>query len=218
MVCFDSPSAVQKARAKVSTSQVLHQPPEDFKDLPLVKQAAERLQVSWFECVDHEADDLISTLAIQLRSSLVFIMSTDRDFYQLVDDRVKILRGAKLGKPDLVGTEDIRSRYSVTPEQWCDYRALTGDPADGVPGVPNVGPKRAARLLSAGQSLEDILDAPIAGGAWASWIDSNRELLLEWRDQLRTADDCAAVTSAEARLSSIPPAKEVVGLLGLWDA
>ncbi len=106
----------------------------------------------------------------------------------------------------------------MTSEQWCDYRALTGDPADGVPGVPNVGPKRAARLLSAGQSLEDILDAPIAGGAWASWIDSNRELLLEWRDQLRTADDCAAVTSAEARLSSIPPAKEVVGLLGLWDA
>ncbi len=109
MLCFDSPSAVQKARAKVSTSQVLHQPPEDFKDLSLVKQAAERLQVSWFECVDHEADDLISTLAIQLRSSPVFIMSTDRDFYQLVDDRVKILRGAKLGKPDLVGTEDIRS-------------------------------------------------------------------------------------------------------------
>ena len=109
---------MQKARAKVSTSQVLHQPPEDFKDLPLVKQAAERLQVSWFECVDHEADDLISTLISimgkQLRSSPVFIMSTDRDFYQLVDDRVKILRGARLGKPDVVGTEDIRNRYSVS--------------------------------------------------------------------------------------------------------
>lgn len=218
IICFDSPDAVRKARVIVSPPRAPDQPFEDFRDLPLVKKAADALQVSWFDCADHEADDLISALAIRLHPSPVFIMSTDRDFYQLVDDRVKILRGARLGQPDMVGPDDIRARYSVSPEQWCDYRALTGDPADGVPGVPGVGPKRAARLLSGGRTLEDILDAPATGGAWMSGIYSNRELLLEWRDMLRTADDCATVASAEARVSKIPPAKDMVSLLGLWDA
>ena len=218
VVCSDSPDAVRKAWARASISSAPDQPLEDFRDLHLVKKAAEALQVSWFECADHEADDLISTLAVRLHPSPVFIISTDRDFYQLVDDRVKILKGARLGRPDIVGRDDIRARYSVSPEQWCDYRALTGDPADGVPGVPGVGPKRAAGLLSEGQSLEDILSAPATGEGWMSWIYSNQELLLEWRDMLRTADDCVAVASAEARVSKIPPAKDVVGLLGLWDA
>ena len=217
IVCFDTPSSVQKARTKVLLPTALDQPTSDFRDLPLVKKAAEILQVSWFECVDHEADDLVSTLSRKLRPSPVFIISTDRDFYQLVDDRVRILRGAKLGEPDIIGPEDIRNRYSVVPEQWCDYRALTGDPADGVPGVPGVGPKRAARLLREGRALEDVLGRYLTGGAWASWINSNRELLLAWRDMLRMTDDCGVAAVAEARPSMIPAAKDVVELLGLWD-
>ena len=114
IVCFDSPSAVLKARANALHPKPLNQPSEDFKDLPHVKKAAKILRVSGFDCVDHEADDLISTLAVQLDPFPVFIMSTDRDFYQLVDDRVKILKGARLGQPDMVTAEDIRNRYSVT--------------------------------------------------------------------------------------------------------
>ena len=80
----------------------------------------------------------------------VVCYSGDRDLYQLLDHRgVTILTPTRA----TLSAADIHRRCGVLPRQWPDYRALTGDPADNIPGIPGVGPKTAAALLADGGRL-----------------------------------------------------------------
>ena len=86
----------------------------------------------------------------------MYVMSTDRDFYQLVSDSAHILNTAGKSGQRVLGPLDIVQRYRVSPWQGCDFRALTGDPADNIAGVRGIGPITAARLLADGVRLEDL--------------------------------------------------------------
>jgi hypothetical protein len=83
-------------------------------------------------------------------------MSTDRDFYQLASDSVSVLNTRRRPGGKVIGPEHIRDKFGVEPDQWADYRALTGDPSDNIRGVRGVGPVTAKRLLSGGIGLGDM--------------------------------------------------------------
>jgi DNA polymerase-1 len=103
-----------------------------------------------------EADDLIGTIA--LRSAAlgyqVEVVTSDRDALQLVGERVRVRPPERR---DVIGPDEVEARYGVRPDQWVDYRALTGDSSDNLPGVRGIGPVAARTLLQRYGSLDRIL-------------------------------------------------------------
>jgi DNA polymerase-1 len=96
-----------------------------------------------------EADDALATMSRQVPEDVeLFIVTGDQDAMQLVDGRVKVLRTTRgVSETKTYGREEVVEEYGVTPEQIPDYKALTGDSSDNIPGVRGIGPKGAANLL-----------------------------------------------------------------------
>ena len=119
----------------------------------------------------YEADDFLAAAA-HAWPGPVLVASSDRDAFQLVDDRVSILQPVK-GVSELarIGPAEVRERYGVEPHQVPDFIALRGDPSDKIPGAPGIGPKKAADLLKRHGSLAQAL----ADGRFSQIAD---ELLL----------------------------------------
>jgi DNA polymerase-1 len=105
----------------------------------------------------YEADDFLAAGA-RTWPGPVTVVTSDRDAYQLVSDRVTILQPVK-GVSELtrIGPDEVRTRYGVEPPQVPDFIALRGDPSDRIPGAPGVGPKKAAEVLKRHGSLEQAL-------------------------------------------------------------
>jgi DNA polymerase-1 len=132
--------------------------PADFPEqLATIKQLVDLLGLQRLEVSGLEADDLIGTIAVRCAQAgyAVEIVTSDRDAYQLVNDRITV-RG--LDKRERFGPKEVLAKYGVSVEQWTDYRALTGDSADNIPGARGIGPKGAQKLLARYGSLDYILE------------------------------------------------------------
>ncbi|HEX6922152.1 MAG TPA: 5'-3' exonuclease [Actinomycetes bacterium] len=113
----------------------------------------------------YEADDVIGTLAA--RSEVpVDVVTGDRDLFQLVDDarRVRVLYTARgVGRHDVVDEGWVTAKYGIPGRAYADFATLRGDPSDGLPGVPGVGEKTAAALVTRYGTLEGLMAALDAG-------------------------------------------------------
>ncbi len=131
--------------------------------LPLIREVLDALQIPVLTKEGVEADDVIATLATEAdQAGLdVIVVTGDRDTFQLVHDpHVRVLYN-KRGVSDyaLYDEAGIQERTGgVTPEQYPDYAALRGDTSDNLPGVPGIGEKTAAKLITTYGSLEGILE------------------------------------------------------------
>jgi len=104
-----------------------------------------------------EADDIIGTLAQHATDEVqVTIISNDKDFAQLVSPNVKLLRFGR-GGDDLLGPEAVNEKWGVPPDQIIELLALMGDTSDNIPGVPGVGPKKAAQFVNKYGSAADVV-------------------------------------------------------------
>ncbi|HYZ92986.1 MAG TPA: 5'-3' exonuclease H3TH domain-containing protein [Actinomycetota bacterium] len=147
--------------------------------LPEIRAALDCAGVSNLEIGDCEADDVIGTLAVRAGSRAVRILSTDRDYFQLISPTTTVVNPT--ARPALVDESELVARFGVMPRQWCDFRALAGDQSDGIPGLPGVGMTRAAALLAKGKTLEDLREtSPVA----ERWTDVCR-----WRELIRLRTD-----------------------------
>jgi 5'-3' exonuclease len=141
-----------------------------------------------------EADDLMGSLAVaeEKAGGEALLMTGDRDLFQCVTERVKVLyvrtgvRGA-----ELIDAAEVRRRYGVPPELVPDFIALRGDPSDGLPGAKGVGEKTAAELLRRQGSLEAVLD-----GAMGETRAALRTALLGAREELLAFRDIATLRDA----------------------
>lgn len=107
----------------------------------------------------YEADDLMASARTAFDGEAL-LYTTDRDAYQLVDERTTVLsprRGG--GAPDRVGIAQVVERLGVLPAQVVDFKALCGDPSDRIPGIKGVGPKSAAGLLLKHGTLDRVIEA-----------------------------------------------------------
>ena len=130
------------------------------QQMGLVRQVIEVLGITALEVPGYEADDIIATVATRCRDAGddVLIVTGDRDVYQLVEDpHVKVLYNRR-GVSDyaLYDEAGILERTGVTPAQYPEYAALRGDPSDNLPGVPGVGEKTAAKLISTYGGLDGV--------------------------------------------------------------
>jgi DNA polymerase-1 len=132
------------------------------QQMGLVRQVVESLGIPIFEVAGFEADDVIATLATQGRDAGddVIVVTGDRDSYQLVEDpHVKVLYN-KRGVSDyaLYDEAGIAERTGVPPALYPQYAALRGDPSDNLPGVPGVGEKTAAKLITTYGGLDGVFE------------------------------------------------------------
>ncbi len=105
-----------------------------------------------------EAEDVIASLAKQTPPDLkVIIITGDQDLLQLTDAKTAIfLMRRGLSDFDNFSPQKLKETYGLTPKQWVDFRALTGDASDNIPGVAGIGPKTALELISRFGALENI--------------------------------------------------------------
>lgn len=135
------------------------------QQIPLIRETLDALGIPIIGAADHEADDVIGTLAT--RADLpVDIVTGDRDLFQLVDDSrdVRVIYTARgMNNLEIVTDETVVARYGVLPSQYADFATLRGDTSDGLPGVKGIGEKTAATLLRAHGDLAGIRAAAAAG-------------------------------------------------------
>lgn len=130
--------------------------PEDLKpQFPIVREAAESLNLAILEKSGVEADDIIATLAKQYSAKdyEVLVISSDKDLMQLVDDKVTMYDAMK---SKMIGIKEVEEKFSVKPDRVLDVLSLMGDASDNVPGVRGIGPKTAAELINEYGDLEAI--------------------------------------------------------------
>jgi DNA polymerase-1 len=130
------------------------------QQMGLVRQVVDTLGIVTLDVAGFEADDIIATVVERAkeRSCDVVIVTGDRDEYQLVEDpHVKVLYNRR-GVSDyaLYDEAGILERTGVTPAQYPEYAALRGDPSDNLPGVPGVGEKTAAKLITTYGGLDGV--------------------------------------------------------------
>lgn len=153
-----------------------------FSQLPDICRALDFMGICHMECTEMEADDVIAAYARHSDADVV-IVSWDSDFFQLLGERVFILRYR--GKNTVLCTPEwLREKYGISPGQYADFKALTGDAADNIKGAEKIGPKTAAKLLFHFGSLEGILGniQKIERPSWReSIIKSAKRLRLNYR-------------------------------------
>ena len=137
-------------------------PPEDLvSQFPLIRPTLEGMGVPILDAVGFEADDMIGSLsklasANQIDSKIV---TGDMDILQLVDERINVLMpDRKSGGFAVMDASAVTEKYSITPDQIIDYKALKGDTSDNIPGVRGIGDKTAVKLLSEYQTLDGIYE------------------------------------------------------------
>jgi DNA polymerase-1 len=132
-------------------------PPEDLvPQFGLIRDAVRAFNVPCIEMPGFEADDIIATYAKDAarKGDIVTIVSSDKDLMQLVDETVSLYDTMKEKR---IGREGVFERFGVPPEKVVEVQALAGDSTDNVPGIPGIGVKTAAELITEYGDLETLL-------------------------------------------------------------
>lgn len=161
-VCFDPPGGTFRHEAYKEYKANREATPEDIKlAVPYIKRIIEAYNIPVMEVPGFEADDVIGTLAHLAgeHGFETFMMTPDKDFGQLVTEKVKIYHPGKKGREaEILGVEEINAKYGFTsPSQVIDLLALQGDAVDNIPGCPGVGEVTAKKLVREFGSVENLL-------------------------------------------------------------
>ena len=136
--------------------------PDDL--VPQLKRIKEFLDLAGFPRIElpgYEADDIIGTLTVRAAKLDIesICITSDKDYYQLVNDKVKLYKPGKPGEDFIVvDIDEVKEKFGVTPDKVIDVLALMGDSSDNVPGVKGIGPKSAMPLVQDYGSVEGIYE------------------------------------------------------------
>lgn len=130
------------------------------QQVPVIKEVLGAMGIKTIEQAGLEADDLLGTISrrSEERGMEVSVISGDRDLLQLATEHVKIrIPKTRQGRTEVEDyySEDVKNRYQVTPLEFIDLKALMGDTSDNIPGVPSIGEKTAAKIITEYHSIEN---------------------------------------------------------------
>ncbi len=170
----------------VETGPDVEAVPDPLTDqLPVIRDALQLLGIPIVGAPEHEADDVIGTLAAAATVP-VDIVTGDRDLIQLVDDdrAVRVVyTGRGMSNLEVLTDRAVIEKYHVSPRQYADFATLRGDASDGLPGVAGIGEKTAATLLGAHGDLAGVIAAAERGEGMSAGV----------RAKLQAAADYLAV-------------------------
>ncbi|MFJ6150931.1 5'-3' exonuclease [Micromonospora profundi] len=170
--------------------------------VPMILEVLAAIGITAVGATGYEADDVLGTLSVT-QPGPVEVVSGDRDLFQLIDDSrpVRLLYvGRGVAKLDDCDDAAVRARYGVPADRYADFAALRGDPSDGLPGVPGVGEKTAARLIERYGSIAGIL---------AALDDSDSSFAPGLRTKLAAARDYLAVAPTVVQVALDVPLPEL---------
>ncbi len=135
--------------------------PDELRvQMPILKEMLDLLKVHRMELQGYEADDLIGTVAktCSRNDVEVIVITGDKDALQLVDDNITIYITKKGISEIIPYTDDlVFEEFGITPAQIIDFKGLSGDTSDNIPGIPKVGPKTATKLLQQLETVEQVI-------------------------------------------------------------
>ncbi len=177
-------------------------PDELGVQVPLIREVLEAVGMPIMGAAEHEADDVLGSLAAQ-HDGRCWVVTGDRDLFQLVDDTTRVIWvGQGVAKHLVVDSAWLLDKYGVEPGRYVDFSVLRGDPSDGLPGVKGVGEKSAARLTREFGSLEELVSAAMHGTGTIS--PAIRRSITESAEYILKAE---AVVSVVLNLPVAVPAK-----------
>ena len=164
-VAFDTPAPTFRHVEYTPYKAQRQEQPEDITiAIPYVKRLVEAMDIPLLILDGYEADDVIGTIAkkaVRANPDIeVFMMTPDKDYGQLVEERIKMYKPAFMGKGvEILGPKEVCQRWNIANvDQVIDMLGLMGDAVDNIPGIPGVGEKTAQKLIEQFGSLENLLD------------------------------------------------------------
>jgi 5'-3' exonuclease len=135
-------------------------PPALIPQVPVILESLTAVGVDVVGLDGYEAEDIVASLASKVKTPIE-IASGDRDLFSLVRDRDVIVLYPQKGGPAEVDEAEVARRYGIPGRAYADYAILRGDPSDGLPGIPGIGDKTAAQMVTRYGSIEKMLEAGI---------------------------------------------------------
>ncbi|HWX55115.1 MAG TPA: DNA polymerase I [Verrucomicrobiae bacterium] len=164
-------------------------PPDLAQQVPYIRRALEAYRIPMLEQQGFEADDVLGTLARKAaeQGHQVFVVSSDKDMLQLVNERIFVLNPPKDNL--ICDAAKVEELLGVRPEQVIDVMALRGDSIDNIPGAPGIGEKGSTELIKRFGTLENALEraAEVERKTYRESLLNNKETIL-WSKQLVTID------------------------------
>ncbi|HUW64117.1 MAG TPA: DNA polymerase I [Spirochaetia bacterium] len=165
--------------------------PDLASQFPLVREVLAAMRIRLLELENYEADDIIGTLAARAEREKLpcLVLTGDRDALQLVSPTTTVFLTQK-GISDLAVYDPgkVVERYGIQPAQYTDFRALTGDSSDNIPGVPGIGEKTAGKLIAAYGTLDELL------ARRDELSPRQRDLLGQYEQQARLSRELATIS------------------------
>lgn len=167
-----------------------HATPEELlSQIPIIKEATALLGISAVSVEGYEADDILGTLSNEFEGES-FIVTGDRDSFQLVSDKATVIL-ASTGEDVVYTPREIEEKYSLPPKKLIDVKALAGDSSDNIPGVAGIGEKTAIKLVLEGGSVEGIYEKLDSGELKVT--ESTKNKLINGRDSAFTSRSLAEI-------------------------
>jgi DNA polymerase-1 len=183
-VCFDTHALTERHTDFADYKANRQEAPEDLLSaIPDIKAIISSLNIPIMEMDGYEADDVIGTLSQQAAAVgyEVFMVTPDKDFGQLVTEKIKIYKPPyQGGNIEIMGPVEVCAKWNIKEvSQVIDILGLMGDAVDNIPGIPGIGEKTAAKLLAEYGTLENVLDnAEKIKGALGEKIKAGKELAI----------------------------------------
>lgn len=160
--------------------------PEEIRQMePYIRDIIDAMRIPMLSSEGYEADDVIGTLAKQAAKQgfEVYMVTPDKDYAQLVEENVRILKLGRMGSDaEIWGVDEVLQKFEIEhPKQVIDILGLWGDSSDNIPGVPGVGEKKAKALLKQFGSIENAIERcdEIESKSLRNAISENKELALQ---------------------------------------
>ena len=166
-----------------------------ISQIPIAKEVLEAFNVPVFVKEGVEADDLIATICAKTPNMEIFIVSGDLDNTQLVNENIKVYTLGKGIKDTVIyDINKVRERFGVDPGQMVDYKALTGDVSDNIPGVEGIGKKTAAEIIQKYGDIKNLYselstDTAVLKPKVKEALKENKESALMSRDLAQMKND-----------------------------
>lgn len=211
-VAFDPAGPTFRHEAYPPYKAQREETPEDIRRaVPVIKQLLDAMRIVRLECPGFEADDVIGTMAQQAEQQgfEVLMATPDKDYGQLVTDRVNMYRPKHTGGFEQMGPKEVCEKYGLSNQkQVIDLLALMGDASDNIPGCKGVGEKTAVSLLQQFGSIDNMLaNTDQIKGALRTKVETQRELI-EFSRYLVTIRTDAPVTFNPSELIVRQPDKQ----------
>ncbi|MFO8053994.1 MAG: DNA polymerase I [Bacteroidales bacterium] len=162
-VAFDTFAPTQRKEGFAEYKATREALPEDIAEsLPYIYKMLEGFNIPALYVDGYEADDIVGTIATKAEKDgfLVYMMTSDKDFGQLVSDNIYLYKPSRMGnKAEVLGVAEICKKYGIeNPHQLIDILGLWGDSSDNIPGIPGIGEKTAKQLIAKYGSVENLID------------------------------------------------------------